>query len=85
MQSPFKAGVSLTDEALYLFPYPEHVKHLTPADENMFNRLVELWTLFVVNGYPLGSLRSGYWPPMSTFYCPYIKLDETFSIAGNYY
>lgn len=50
MQSPFKAGVSLTDEALCLFPYPEHVKHLTPADENMFNRLVELWTLFVVNG-----------------------------------
>ncbi|KAI9581397.1 glutactin-like [Glossina fuscipes] len=84
-QSPFKAGVSLTDEALYLFPYPEHVKHLTPADENMSNRLVDLWTSFVVNGYPLGSLRSGYWPPMSTLYGPYMKLDETFSIAGNYF
>uniref|UniRef100_A0A1A9ZS65 Carboxylesterase type B domain-containing protein n=1 Tax=Glossina pallidipes TaxID=7398 RepID=A0A1A9ZS65_GLOPL len=84
MQSPFKAGVSLTDEVLYLLPYPEHMKHLKPADENMSNRLVELWTSFVANGYPLGSLRSGCWPPMSTFYCPYIRLDETFSIVGNY-
>lgn len=85
MQSPFKAGVSLTDEALYLFPYPEHVKKLSPPDESMAKRMVELWTSFVINGHPFGSHRSGYWPPMTTLYGPYVKLDETLTIAGNYF
>ncbi|EDW03512.1 glutactin [Drosophila grimshawi] len=85
MQSPFKAGVSLTDEALYLFPYPEHVKRLSPPDESMAHRMVELWTNFVISGNPLGSYRSGYWPPMTTLYGPYMKIDETLTIGGNYF
>lgn len=85
MQSPFKAGVSLTDEALYLFPYPDHVKNLSPPDESMAKRMVDLWTSFVINGHPFGSHRSGYWPPMTTLYGPYVKLDESFTIAGNYF
>ncbi|XP_073841601.1 glutactin [Musca autumnalis] len=85
MQSPFKAGVSLTDEALYLFPYPDHVRKLSPPDEAMAKRMVEMWTSFVIDGNPLGSHRSGYWPPMTTLYGPYAKLDETLTIAGNYF
>ncbi|XP_011296426.1 glutactin [Musca domestica] len=85
MQSPFKAGVSLTDEALYLFPYPEHVRNLSPPDVAMAKRMVDLWTSFVIDGHPLGSHRSGYWPPMTTLYGPYAKLDETLTIAGNYF
>ena len=85
MQSPFKAGVSLTDEALYLFPYPDHVKKLSPPDEAMAKRMVDVWSSFVINGHPFGSHRSGYWPPMTTLYGPYLKLDETFTIAGNYF
>lgn len=85
MQSPFKAGVSLTDEALYLFPYPEHVTKLSPPDESMAKRMVDVWTSFVINGHPFGHVRSGYWPPMTTLYGPYMKLDETFTIAGNYF
>uniref|UniRef100_A0A1I8NLM9 Carboxylesterase type B domain-containing protein n=1 Tax=Stomoxys calcitrans TaxID=35570 RepID=A0A1I8NLM9_STOCA len=85
MQSPFKGGVSLTDEALYLFPYPDHVKKLSPPDEAMAKRMVDLWSSFVINGHPFGSHRSGYWPPMTTLYGPYAKLDETLTIAGNYF
>ncbi|KAH8282662.1 hypothetical protein KR054_009029 [Drosophila jambulina] len=85
MQSPFRAGVSLTDEALYLFPYPDHVKRLSPPDMTMARRMVELWTNFVISGNPLGSYRSGYWPPMTTLYGPYMKIDETLTIGGNYF
>lgn len=85
MQSPFKAGVSLTDEALYLFPYPDHVKRLSPPDMSMAHRMVDLWTNFVITGNPLGSYRSGYWPPMTTLYGPYMKIDETLTIGGNYF
>ncbi|XP_068159561.1 glutactin [Drosophila tropicalis] len=85
MQSPFRAGVSLTDEALYLFPYPDHVKRLSPPDETMAHRMVDLWTNFVISGNPLGSYRTGYWPPMTTLYGPYMKIDETLTIGGNYF
>lgn len=85
MQSPFKAGVSLTDEALYLFPYPEHVQRLSPPDEAMARRMVDLWTNFVITGNPLGSYKAGYWPPMTTLYGPYMKIDETLTIGGNYF
>lgn len=85
MQSPFRAGVSLTDEALYLFPYPEHVKRLSPPDVAMAHRMVDLWTNFVITGNPLGSYKAGYWPPMTTLYGPYMKIDETLTIGGNYF
>ncbi|XP_037939969.1 glutactin, partial [Teleopsis dalmanni] len=85
MQSPFKAGVSLTDEALYLFPYPPHVTKLSPPDVAMAKRMIDLWTSFVIDGNPLGSHRGGYWPPLTTLYGPYMKIDETFTIAGNYF
>ncbi|KAH8410567.1 hypothetical protein KR009_002655 [Drosophila setifemur] len=85
MQSPFKAGASLTDEALYLFPYPDHVKRLSPPDMTMAHRMVDLWSNFVISGNPLGSYRSGYWPPMTTLYGPYMKIDETLTIGGNYF
>ncbi|XP_017075738.2 LOW QUALITY PROTEIN: glutactin [Drosophila eugracilis] len=85
MQSPFKAGVSLTDEALYLFPYPEHVTRLSPHDLTMAHRMVDLWTSFVIDGNPLGSHRIGLWPPMTTLYGPYLRIDETLTIGGNYF
>lgn len=85
MQSPFKAGVSLTDDALYLFPYPDHVARLSPPDETMAKRMVDLWTSFAIDGHPLSSGRGGYWPPMTTLYGPYLKIDETYTIAGNYF
>ncbi|EDV58284.1 glutactin [Drosophila erecta] len=85
MQSPFKAGVSLTDEALYLFPYPEHVTRLSRPDQLMARRMVDLWTNFVISGNPLGSARVGYWPPMTTLYGPYMRIDETMTIGGNYF
>jgi len=85
MQSPFKAGVSLTDEALYLFPYPEHVTRLSPPDLTMAHRMVELWTNFVISGNPLGSHRVGLWPPMTTLYGPYMRIDETLTIGGDYF
>ncbi|XP_055856128.1 glutactin-like [Episyrphus balteatus] len=85
-QSPFKAGVSLTDEALYLFPNPDHVKHLNPTDTLIAKQMVELWTSFVINGQPsMASNRGGYWPPMTTLYGPYLKIDETLTVGGNYF
>uniref|UniRef100_A0A034W869 Glutactin n=2 Tax=Bactrocera dorsalis TaxID=27457 RepID=A0A034W869_BACDO len=85
MQSPFKAGVSLTDEALYLFPYPQHVANLSPPDRTMAKRMVDLWTSFVINGNPFSDVRAGYWPPMTTLYGPYMKIDDTLTVNGNYF
>lgn len=85
MQSPFKAGVSLTDEALYLFPYPQHVINLSPPDRTMAKRMVDLWTSFVINGNPFSDVRAGYWPPMTTLYGPYMKIDDTLTVNGNYF
>ncbi|XP_053956886.1 glutactin [Anastrepha ludens] len=85
MQSPFKAGVSLTDEALYLFPYPQHVTNLSSPDISMAMRMVDLWSSFVINGNPFSDLRAGYWPPMTTLYGPYMKIDDTLTVSGNYF
>ncbi|CAD7003219.1 unnamed protein product [Ceratitis capitata] len=85
LQSPFKAGVSLTDEALYLFPYPQHVTNLSPPDVTIAKRMVDLWTSFVINGNPFSDVRAGYWPPMTTLYGPYMKIDDTLTVGGNYF
>ncbi|XP_067648468.1 glutactin isoform X2 [Eurosta solidaginis] len=85
MQSAFKAGVSLTDENIYLFPYPDHVTKLSPPDKTVAKRMVDLWTSFVTNGNPLSDFRAGYWPPMTSLYGPYMKIDDTLTVSGNYF
>lgn len=49
---PFTAGVSHSDDLIYLFPYPPDVAVLNEQDTKTAQTLVDLWTSFARNGAP---------------------------------
>ncbi|XP_055385265.1 glutactin-like, partial [Condylostylus longicornis] len=61
--TPFTAGVTLTDENIYMFPYPDHVEDLNIIDKEMAKKFIELWTSFIIDGKP-ATIDGIEWPPV---------------------
>lgn len=79
---PFELGVSLTDDNLYLFPWPEYASYLNQRDTKISKRMVSLWTSFAKTGIP--QARNVEWPPMTEKNGPYLKIDTITTIAKNF-
>lgn len=84
VKTPFTAGVSLTDENIYLFPYPDHVQNLNAIDVEVAKKMVDMWTSFAKNGVPTVS-DNLQWPPMDNQNGPYLKINEPISVGQNYF
>ena len=85
LTTPFMAGVTLTDENIYLFPYPQHAELLNVIDMEFAKKMVELWTSFVIDGRP-STIDGVEWPPMEKgMNGPYMKLDHELRIGDNYH
>ncbi|KAL1124776.1 hypothetical protein AAG570_001397 [Ranatra chinensis] len=79
---PFSGGVAHSDDLIYLFP---HGNGTLNEDEKIIARtMVELWTNFAIYGDPTPALGVEYWPPMSTYYGPYLRIDKESSVETNF-
>lgn len=82
-EMPFELGVSLTDDNLYLFPWPRYLLLNSNRDLKIAKRMVSLWTSFAATGKPFAA-NTPEWPPMNDETGPYLKIDKTISIGENY-
>lgn len=68
----FRIGPSISDENIYLFPYPDEVSKLSGTDVEISMHIVDMWTEFIRFGVP--TLHS--WPKATNKYGPYIKFGK---------
>lgn len=80
---PFELGVSLTDENLYLFPWPRFSLVNSNRDLKIATRMVKLWTSFAKYGKP-SVPNMPEWPSMTEDTGPYLKIGKTVSIGDSY-
>ncbi|ALC39825.1 CG9289 [Drosophila busckii] len=80
---PFDMGVSLTDENLYLFPWPRMHMLNANRDVKIAKRMSALWTSFAATGVPKAPGLPA-WPAMSDETGPYMRIDRTVSFGDNY-
>ncbi|XP_031635474.1 glutactin-like [Contarinia nasturtii] len=80
-QYPFDGGVSHSDDLIYLFPYPDKVAHLNAADTEMARNMVDLWASFAETGTPQFKTSTLRWPSMTSFWGPYLHINETFNVG----
>ncbi|XP_023170924.2 glutactin [Drosophila hydei] len=80
---PFDMGVSLTDENLYLFPWPRINMLNANSDVKIAKRMVALWTSFAADGVPMAEGVPA-WPPMNDETGPYMHIGRTVSFGDNY-
>lgn len=72
-QLNFHIGPSISDENIYLFPYPEEVSKLVGTDVEISMHIVDMWTEFMKYGTPTALHR---WPKATNQYGPYIKFGR---------
>ncbi|XP_052852044.1 LOW QUALITY PROTEIN: glutactin [Drosophila gunungcola] len=80
---PFDMGVSLTDDNLYLFPWPRFLALNSNRDLKVARRMVALWTSFATTGVP-SAPGLPKWPTMSDETGPYMRIGRTVSFGDNY-
>ncbi|KAI8122223.1 Glutactin [Lucilia cuprina] len=82
-EMPFDLGVSLTDDNLYLFPWPRFLLLNSNRDIKIAKRMVSFWTSFAATGKP-SAPNVPKWPAMNDETGPYMKIGKTVSIGENY-
>ncbi|KAH8376676.1 hypothetical protein KR093_000734 [Drosophila rubida] len=80
---PFDMGVSLTDENLYLFPWPRVHMINANRDVKIAKRMVALWTSFATDGIPRAEGVPA-WPSLSDETGPYMHIGRTVTFGENY-
>ncbi|KAH8324823.1 hypothetical protein KR074_006948 [Drosophila pseudoananassae] len=80
---PFDMGVSLTDDNLYLFPWPRFLALNSHRDIKVARRMVALWTSFAATGVPKAPGVPS-WPSMSDETGPYMRIGRTVTFGDNY-
>lgn len=76
---PFEIDATLSDDNIFLFPYPEEVSHLNPMDKSVANSIVRMWVSFAQYGMPVYS--QSIWPNVTSEYGPFLRFTNT--RAGN--
>lgn len=76
----FRIGPSISDENIYLFPYPVEVSKLSGTDVEISMHIVDMWTEFLKIGAPTEHL----WPKASRQYGPYIKFGQHREIDSDF-
>lgn len=72
---PFEIDATLSDDNIFLFPYPKEVSQLNPEDKSMARAMVTMWVNFAIHGIP--NLNNGIWPNASSEYGPFLRFTNT--------
>ncbi|KAH8282657.1 hypothetical protein KR054_009030, partial [Drosophila jambulina] len=72
---PFGVDASLSDDSVYLFPYPEEASRLNPVDRSLSRALVTMWVNFAVTGVP--NPNAGVWPRATSEYGPFLRFTNS--------
>ncbi|XP_034129257.1 glutactin isoform X2 [Drosophila guanche] len=72
---PFGVDASLSDDSVYLFPYPPEASRLNPVDKSLSRALVTMWVNFAVTGIP--NQNSGVWPKATSEYGPFLRFTNS--------
>ncbi|KAH8305477.1 hypothetical protein KR018_009433, partial [Drosophila ironensis] len=72
---PFGVDASLSDDSVYLFPYPPEASRLNPEDRSLSRALVTMWVDFATTGVP--NPNSGVWPRASSEYGPFLRFTNS--------
>lgn len=72
---PFEIDATLSDDNIFLFPYPLEVSVLNPEDKSMSRAMVTMWFNFAQYGVP--NLNAGIWPNVSSEYGPFLRFTNT--------
>jgi len=77
-------SVSMGDDNIYLFPFPDTDSKLNRKEKYMAKTMVDLWTSFAMNGVP-SSPGLPVWPKMESTSCgPYMKIDQVSEVGYDY-
>jgi len=71
---PFGADATLSDDSIYLFPYPEEVAQLNTQDKTLSRTLTKMWANFATYGLP--NFNTGIWPNVSSEYGPFVRIGN---------
>ncbi|XP_043642813.1 glutactin [Drosophila teissieri] len=71
---PFGIDASLSDDSVYLFPYPPEASRLNPSDRSVSRALVTMWVNFASTGVP--NPNSGVWPQATSEYGPFLRFTN---------
>ncbi|XP_030555078.1 glutactin [Drosophila novamexicana] len=72
---PFGVDASLSDDSVYLFPYPEEARNLNPEDKSLARALVAMWVNFAHSGIP--NQNSNVWPKATSEYGPFLRFTNS--------
>ncbi|XP_030238611.1 glutactin isoform X2 [Drosophila navojoa] len=72
---PFGVDASLSDDSVYLFPYPKDASNLNPEDKSLARALVAMWVSFAQTGIP--NPNPNVWPKASSEYGPFLRFTNS--------
>nr|XP_017108680.2 glutactin [Drosophila bipectinata] len=72
---PFAVDASLSDDNVYVFPYPVETSQLNAVDRSLSRALVTMWVNFATTGVP--NSNSGVWPRASSEYGPVLRISNS--------
>ncbi|KAH8350760.1 hypothetical protein KR084_010776 [Drosophila pseudotakahashii] len=72
---PFGVDASLSDDSVYLFPYPPEASELNPLDRSLSRALVTMWVNFATTGVP--NPNPGVWPRATSEYGPVLRFTNS--------
>lgn len=73
---PFEVDATLTDDSIYLFPYPNSMDKLNKDDSLVSNKMTRLWYNFITYGLPELDEKSK-WPSVWNEYGPVLHLNDS--------
>ncbi|KAM7357530.1 glutactin isoform 2-T2 [Cochliomyia hominivorax] len=72
---PFEIDATLSDDNIFIFPYPKEVSHLNQEDLSMSRTIVTMWINFATYGVP--NSNTAIWPNVSSEYGPFLRFTNT--------
>ncbi|KAI9581396.1 glutactin [Glossina fuscipes] len=76
---PFEVDATLSDDNIFLFPYPIEVSQLNEKDRTMARTMVTMWVNFAYHNIP--NFNEGVWPNISTEYGPFLRFTNSKEIG----
>ncbi|XP_055856736.1 glutactin-like [Episyrphus balteatus] len=73
---PYELDANLSDDNMYLFPYPEEVSRLNSVDRSVSQMMVTMWTNFATSENP--DQRS--WPKMNNQFGPFVRIGRSLEL-----